>query len=121
MSNYFSPHNILQKRSIDYQKHLEHSFGSYVIASHEEKIKNNPKPRGLDAIYIRPAKNLQGGHEVMDLATGRVITRPKVTPMRMTNLVVNHVNNMAKKQGLRSMKFSIGRDRKFYSPPMTCS
>ena len=105
VSNYFSPHNILRKRSIDYQKHLEHSFSSYVIASHEEKIKNNPKPRGLDAIYISPAKNLQGGHEVMDLATGRVITRPKVTPMRMTDLVVNHVNNMAKKQGLRSMKF----------------
>ena len=41
----------------------------------------------------------------MDLGSGRVIVRPKVTPMKMTDLVVNHVNNMAKRQGIKSMKF----------------
>ena len=64
-SKYFSPYNILKRGSIDYNKHLLHSFGEYVIASHENKPKNNPKPRGIDAIYIRPAKALQGEREVM--------------------------------------------------------
>ena len=104
-SEYFSPHSILTKRAIDFSKHLRYSFGTYVIASYEERPKNIPKPRGIDSIYIRPAKNLQGGHEVMDLITGRVITRPKVHEMKMTCLVVKRVEEMARKQGLKSMKF----------------
>ena len=104
-SKYYSPYNILKRRSVDYKKHLLYSFGEYVIASHEAKPKNNPKPRGIDAIYIRPAKSLQGGHEVMDLGSGRVVTRPKVTPMKMTDLVMKRVEDMAKRQGLKSMKF----------------
>ena len=60
-SRYFSSHNILTKRYIDYNKHLAHSFGSYVIPSHEENSKNNPKPRDIDTIFLQPPKNLQGG------------------------------------------------------------
>ena len=41
----------------------------------------------------------------MDLGSGRVVVRPKITPMVMTNLVKNHVEDMARKQGLKSMKF----------------
>ena len=42
------------------------------------------KARGRDGIYLRALKNLQGGHEVLDLMTGRVVLRPKVDPVVMT-------------------------------------
>ena len=46
-SEYFSPHQILRKKNVDFNKEFEFSFGSYVIARHETSPrKNNPKPRG---------------------------------------------------------------------------
>ena len=44
--------------------------------------------RTINAIYLRPSLTLQEGHEVMDLGTGRVVTRPKWTPCVMTKLVI---------------------------------
>ena len=40
-------------------------FGSYVQANHEPNPKNTTAPRTLDAIYLRPTSNIQGGHELM--------------------------------------------------------
>ena len=105
-SEYYSPHMMLSRRHIDFEKHLKYSFGSYGIASHENKPqKNDPRPRGLDVIYLRPLSDLQGGHEVLHLASGRVINRPKFTPVVMTEMVIKRVEQMAKEQGLKSCKF----------------
>ena len=41
----------------------------------------------------------------MDVITGGVIARPKVHKMKMTRFVVKRVEEMARKQGLKSMKF----------------
>ena len=91
---------------MDFSKHLKYYFGSYVIASHENKPKkNDPRPRGLDAIYLRPMRDLQGGHDVLHLVSGRIITRPKIVPVVMTEMVIRRVKDMAKEQGLHSMKF----------------
>lgn len=42
---------------------------------------------------------------MLDLATGWVVTRPKVTPVTMTDMVISRVEEMAVEQGLKSMKF----------------
>ena len=41
----------------------------------------------------------------MDLMTGRVISRPKVIPVVMTESVKKRVEEMAEKQGVKSLKF----------------
>ena len=102
-SAYYSPHQILKKRNVDYEKEFRYSFGSYVIAS--EKTTNTPKARGRDCIYLRASRNLQGGHRVLDITTGRVLERAKVTEVPITDLVVAAVERMAKEQGLTSHKF----------------
>ena len=105
-SEYYSPHMMLSRRHIDFEKHVKYSFGSYGIAYHKNKPqKNDPRPRGLDVIYLRPLLELQGGHEVLHLATGRVINGPKFTPVVMTEMVIKRVEQMAKEQGLKSCKF----------------
>ena len=72
---------------------------------YENKPKNNPKPRGIDAIYIRPAKALQGGHEVMDLVTGELIWVLKVDKCTMTRMVIARVEELVAQQGYRTLKF----------------
>ena len=47
-------------------------------------LTNTLKARGRDGIYLWALNNLQGGHEVLDLMTGRVVLRPKVDPVVMT-------------------------------------
>jgi len=64
---------LIEKRNIDFNKHLKFPFGAYVQVN--EETTNTLAPRTKGVIYIRPTPNLQGGHVVMDLNTGKIITR----------------------------------------------
>jgi hypothetical protein len=70
ISPYYSPRMLIHHKTIDYGKHCVIPFGNYVQATHENNPKNSMRTRTLDAIYLRPTPNRQGGHEVMDLHTG---------------------------------------------------
>jgi hypothetical protein len=61
VSAYYSPHMILNQESLDYAKHCSVPFGAYVQANHETNRTNSNATRTLDAIYLRPAQNQQGG------------------------------------------------------------
>jgi hypothetical protein len=76
---------------LDYQKHCLIPQFSYVIAHTERQPKNTNASRGIDAIYIRPISSTQGGHEIMNLATGKIITRAHVTLIPITPTVINIV------------------------------
>jgi hypothetical protein len=56
-------------------------------------------------IYLRPAHNQQGGHELMDLNSGQLISRIIVHEIPVTNFVIMVVENMAYQQGFKSLKF----------------
>jgi hypothetical protein len=75
VSAYLSPHVIITGRNLDFDKHCQVPFGSHVQVNQENDPTNTQAPRTIDAIYLRPMKNRQGGHEVMNLMTGQVITR----------------------------------------------
>jgi hypothetical protein len=47
----------------------------------------------------------QGGHELMDLNSGQVITQNIVHEIPVTDVVIKAVKIMAYKQGFKSMKF----------------
>jgi len=74
VSQYYSPCMILNQTSLDYKKECTVPFGAYVQANHKTVKTNSNITRTLDAIYLRPAQNQQGGHEIMDLNSGRMIT-----------------------------------------------
>ena len=88
------------------------NFGDYVQANVEEEPKNNNLPRTLDCIYLQRADCLQGGHELMDLATGELITRPWCEKVKMTQMVIDRVELLATRQGYRSFKFFTERSRR---------
>ncbi len=88
----------MHQEVLDYEKHCKIPFGTYVQAHTEPKQKNSVDPRTLDCIYLRPLANHQGGHELMDLSTGRTINRNRVTPVAITKQVIEQVEKMAEKE-----------------------
>ncbi|MGC8479045.1 MAG: hypothetical protein ACP5NE_03955, partial [Candidatus Micrarchaeia archaeon] len=58
--------------------------------------------------------NIQGGHELMDLNSGRLITRPRVVEIPITNLVIKAVEAMAEEQGIKSLKLQNRHKTVFY-------
>ena len=106
ISSFYGPRTILGAPALDYNKHCVIPFGAYVLANHSEDPTNDNTARKLDCIYLRPAKNLQGGHELMDLNTGTVITRGgKITEIPITKVVIKAVEDMAEREGFKSYKF----------------
>ena len=105
ISSYYSPNILLGGQPLDYTKHCVVSFGAYVQANHETQQTNSNAPRTLDGIYLRPVLSIQGGHEIMDLHSGETITRARVTEIPVTPVVIKAVEDMAYRQGFKSLKF----------------
>ena len=64
------------------------------------------KERTIDAIYLCPNDNMQGNHVCMNLSTGKRITRNKITPVPLSEVVKNRVEQMAVDQGITHVKFT---------------
>ena len=108
ISPYYSPRILLNQRTLDYKKECQVPFGAYVQAHNQPTYTNSNALRTLDAIYLRPAQNMQGGHELMDLTSGLVITCANATEIPATDLVIKAVEKMGYGQGFPTtgMKFT---------------
>ncbi|CAJ1968242.1 unnamed protein product, partial [Cylindrotheca closterium] len=63
------------------------------------------EPRSIKAIYIEPTKGQRTGHRVLNLNTKKMISRPKVVVLPVTNQVIKRVEAWAAAEGVASMKF----------------
>jgi hypothetical protein len=106
VSAYLSPYMIITGRNLDFAKHCQVPFGAYVQANQENDPTNTQSPRTIDAIYLRPMNNKQGGHELMNLHTGLVITRNTIWERPITDLVIRAVESMASEQGITTLKLT---------------
>lgn len=70
ISKYFSPHILLKRWQIGYNKEFQFSYENYFQAHNDLDPKNNNFPRSIDAIYLSPLDKQQEGHQIMDLQTG---------------------------------------------------
>jgi hypothetical protein len=106
-----SPYYIAREPSSDYPhwimfvKHCTVPFGAYVQANHETSQTNSNASRTTNAIYLRRVNSMQGGHELYDLNSGRVITRARVTQIPITDVVIKAIKHIAEDQGFKSLKF----------------
>jgi hypothetical protein len=90
---------------LDFVKHCTVPFGAYVQANHKTNQTNSNASRTINAIYLRPVNSMQGGHELYDLNSGRVITRARVTQIPVTDVVIKAIECIAEDQGFKSLKF----------------
>ena len=106
VSKYYSPHMLLTKRNLNFNKHFKFEFGAYVQAGEVHDTTNRLDSRSVAGIYLRPTDNFQGGHEIYALNTGKVITRTKLTVLPISDHIIDEVNRLGAKQGFKSFKFS---------------
>ena len=100
ISAYLSPQTIITSLVTDYNKSCQVAFGAYVQAYNETR--NDQTPRTFDAIYLRPSKNKQGGHDVMNLQTGKAVNSPRVKEIPLSELVIQAVEKMAERDDIKS-------------------
>jgi hypothetical protein len=112
VSPYYSPERLIGGDTVDFERDLKYAFGSYVQANNEPTITNSLAPRTLDCIYLRTLPN--GGHKLMNLATGLAIVRPRIWPIPVTKLVIRSVERMADEQGIKSLKIQNRNLSKLY-------
>jgi hypothetical protein len=105
ISLYYSPRTIRGLPTLDYVKHCTVPFGAYVQANYEMNQTNSNASQTIDAIYLRPVNSMQGGHELYDLNSGRVITRARVTQIPVTDMVIKAIERITEDQGFKSLKF----------------
>jgi hypothetical protein len=95
ISQYYSPHMILHQQNLDYDKHCQYAFGTYVQAYEEPDPSNTNAPHTLDCIYLQYNDNKQGGHNILNLQTNHMIT-----PILITPVIIKMVHRIAKKDGM---------------------
>lgn len=103
VSSYYSPRQLVDMKPLDYERHCRYPFGSYVQCNADTT--NTPRARTRDAIYLRPSTSLQGGHEVMALDTGKLLSVSRVIKLPATDLVIKAVEGLAHSQGFTNLKF----------------
>ena len=92
-----SPRTIVTEKPIDYNKQYTTHMGAFVLAHIENIPINTMQPRALSYIYLNPMDNKQGGHELLNLATNRVITCTSYTEVLLTNIAMERVHYLAEK------------------------
>ena len=91
---------MLSCKILNLPKTLIFHLGPIVEAA--EKTTNTPQARARGAIYLSVSDNLQGGHEVMALNTGLLLSTSTVTKLPITDVVVKTVENLPYSQVLRA-------------------
>jgi len=67
----------MNRRSFSVKKELQYEPGDFVTRFQDnQETTNTPMPRGVECIYLNATKDLQEGHELMNLQTGDLITDP---------------------------------------------
>ena len=115
ISPYYSPRMILHQRNLDYARHCQYTFGTYVQAHEEPVFSNTNAPRSLDCIFLRYNDNVQGGHELLHLPTNSLITRRTITPLPLTPAIMNQVHALAVQENMPDgLKISNRTGQLFY-------
>ena len=78
-----SPQTLMTGMKLDYKKHCQFPFGSYVQVHKEPTPTNSPAARTIGAITLGTTGNLQGGYKFLNLQTGKKITRRNWTHLPM--------------------------------------
>ncbi|CAJ1931975.1 unnamed protein product [Cylindrotheca closterium] len=104
ISSHFSPQQLIDNVNINYKSDMVAELGQYVHAIGTDS-NNSMEPRSIEAIYIEPTKGQRTGHRVLNLNTKKMISRPKVVVLPVTDQVIQRVEAWAAAEGVTSMKF----------------
>ena len=90
-----SPFERVHGRKIDFRRHLKASFGDYVQA-HRNKLDNTMNTRTDGGIALYDTGNVEGTWYIFNLATNELIRRNHFNVLPVPQIVVDHLNSMAR-------------------------
>jgi hypothetical protein len=94
VSKTLSPREIVYRHKLDYKKHCQALFRSYVKAHKEPHPTNGMITRGSPAIILGPTGNQQGTYKLMNLATGKKIKCREWTNYPMPDSVIKRIETL---------------------------
>ncbi len=100
ISQYYIPCMILRQQNLNYDKHCQYGFETYVQAQNEPDPSNTNDPGTLDCIYLQYNDNEQEAHDLLHLQMNHMITCCRVTPIPITPAIIKMVHRIAKKDGM---------------------
>jgi len=103
VSSYYSPRAIVEKKQLNFDHHLQHAYGEYVLAP--STTNNTPKTRMIDCIYLSPSYNEQGGHELYNVHSEAKITRPHVESIPIPNTIIQLVHDLGEADEMTGIQF----------------
>jgi len=93
-----SPRSLMTGVPLDYKKHCQLPFDSYVQTHKEPDPTNTLNTRTVGAICLGPTGNLQGSYKFLSLQSGKLITHHVWTPLPMSQEVIDRVNAIGMSQ-----------------------
>ena len=96
---------IIKQTNVDHKKDIKIGFELYVQENQENNPSNTKEARTLDAMYLSTIENRQGGHRILDLKTRKLIIRPKVMAIPVTDTMIKAVKPLAEIDGVKCFKF----------------
>ena len=110
ISDTYSPRMIVTGKGIDYIKQCKTAFGAYVQALNETNPTNTMAPRTIGCIYLCYIEGHETGYELLNLTSGKLITRQKFTKIPTSQDVIERVEALARRDGIKPDL--VFRDRK---------
>ena len=103
-SKHCSPHMILKRKLLDHGRDFKYPLGDCGTAgSHTD---NTMKGRAVEAIHLRPLDKDQGGHECMNLITGKRMTCGRFECLMTAQTAMDQVERIAHKQNAMSFEIT---------------
>ena len=84
----WSPHTIVSRRGLYFDKHCVADFGSFVEVHKDADVINTMSDRNFSSIYLGPTGNIQGTLKVFAIKTGKTKKPRKVTSFPMLDSVM---------------------------------
>ena len=100
VSNVLSPRTILTGKPIDFIKQCKTHMGAYVLTHTEHNPTNTMDAQAISCIYLKPLDTHQGGHELLNLSTNKIITWRNYTEVPLTQLAKDRVHAIAEKENI---------------------
>ena len=82
--------------------HCKFAFGAYVQSEHQTNPTNDMNERTMGCIYLDAMEGLGGGHKLMNLTTGKLVTGKTLYETPITGLVQERVEAMGNRDGVPS-------------------
>ncbi len=95
----FSPHELILRNCLNYNKHCHTPFGAYCETHEENSPTNSMALRNIPSTCLGPTGNLQGSYYFFSLITGKIIKRRHWDELPVPQSVIDPVAYYANKSG----------------------